>query len=363
MRRAVLGLALAAGVAWAAELPDVRAVVERSGKAVVRVETFERYLPGLVRRVGRLANPFPLRRTLGDALSLALFVPSAAILPLRKHLGSGVIIDRQGHVLTNNHVVRNADEFTLRLRDTRGVWREFEATLLATDPHTDVALLKFDPGKVPLVAAPLGDSDKLAPGDWVIAIGHPINLTGSVTCGVVSGLHRQLRANLIEDYVQIDAAINPGNSGGPILNLRGEVVGLAALGLFPANNIGFAIPTSLITPYLEEMRRGSRPRRGYLGVSIRDVTPNLAESKELPVERGVYVARVAFLSPAGRAGLRRGDVVVAANGRAVTRAREVQRAVLRTRPGQLLRLTVRRGEKEREVAARVALRRTPLRIF
>jgi len=363
MRRAILYVALLSLAARGGGLPDVRAVVERCGKAVVRVETFEHYIPGLIRRVGRLANPFPLRRTVADALSLAFFVPSAAILPLRKHLGSGVIIDHEGHVLTNAHVVRNADEFTLRLRDARGVKRKFEARLMATDPHTDIALLKFDPGKVPIVAVRIGDSDKLAPGDWVIVVGNPIGLTGTVTCGVVSGLHRQMRANLIEDYIQIDAAINPGSSGGPLLNLRGEVVGIVALGLFPANNIGFAVPTSLITPYLDDMERGRRPRRGYLGVSIQDVTPELVEKKDLPVERGVYVSRVAFFSPAGKAGLRRGDVIVAVNGRPVTEAREVQRVVLRTRPGQVLRLTVRRGEEELDLEARPALRRTRLRIF
>ena len=363
MRRAVFFLSILAGVSSAASLPDIRSVVERRANAVVKVETFEHYLPGMVRRLARLANPFPLRRTLGDALSLALFVPSAAILPLRKRLGSGVIIDPEGHVLTNNHVVRSADEFTLRLRDSRGVWRKFEGSLLATDPHTDIALLKFEPGKVPIVWAPIGDSDKLATGDWVIAIGHPINLTGTVTCGVVSGLHRQLRANLIEDYIQIDAAINPGNSGGPVLNIRGEIVGIVALGLFPANNLGFAVPTSLFAPHLDEMRRGRRPRRGYLGVNIRDVTPELVEERELVVARGVYVSRVAFFAPAGKAGLRKGDVIIAVNGRPVTKAREVQRAVLRTRPGQPLGLTVRRGDKEIALEARPALRRTPLRIF
>mgnify|MGYP005833999089 CR=1 FL=1 len=365
----LLALLAAGAPASAAEprkavtLPDVRAIARERGKAVVRVETVEHFVPGLVRRSVRLANPFPLTSNVGDAFSFVLYLPSAVFYTMRKHLGSGVIIDSEGHVLTNHHVIKRADRVAVRLTDAEGVQRRFEARVVGRDPHTDVALVKFDPGEAKLVTAPLGDSDQVALGDWVIAIGNPFHLTGTVTCGVVSGLHRQVRANLIEDYIQVDAAVNPGNSGGPILNTRGEVIGLVDLGIFPANNIGFAIPTSLIAPFLEDMKKHGQPRRGHLGVSLRDLTPELAEERGLAAQAGVLVAGVSLFSPAARAGLRSGDVIEAVGGQKAEGAREVQMAVLRTPPDSLLPLSVRRGEKTLELRARLAPRRTPFRVF
>ncbi|MBM4034374.1 MAG: trypsin-like serine protease [Planctomycetes bacterium] len=368
-----LCLLLVAGLAsfgWAGEpqgggasLPDVRAVVRQRQKAVVRVETFESYLPGLVRRAARLANPFPLRSNVGDAASFAFYLPSAVFYSMRKHLGSGVLIDPEGHVLTNHHVVKGADRVTVRLTDAKDVKRSFPAKVLGVDPHTDVALLKIDPGRFPVVTAPLGDSDQVALGDWVIAIGNPFHLTGTVTAGVVSGLHRQPRQNLIEDFIQIDAAVNFGNSGGPILNTRGEVVGLVDLGLFPANNIGFAIPTGLITPYIEDMRKHGRPRRGYLGVSLQDITAEVAKSRKLPVEAGVLVTGVASVSPGGRAGIRKGDIIESVGGKKAPTARDAQALILRTPPGTELAISVRRGDKTLDLKATPALRRTPFRIY
>jgi len=361
---AVLGApARAAQPPPAPALPDIRTIVSQRERAVVRVETFEGYFPGLLRRGGRLLNPFPLRSTLGDAASFVFFIPTIIVYPLRKHLGSGVLIDAEGHLLTNHHVVKGADQVVVRLTDAKGTRRKFDAKVVGTDPQVDIALVKIDPGTTPLVTAPLGDSEQLALGDWVVAIGHPMALTGSVTCGIVSGLHRQMRVNPLEDYIQIEAAVNPGNSGGPILNDRGQVVGIVSLGLFPANNIGFAVPTGLITPFLDDFKRHGRPRRGYLGIDLRDVTPELAKDEELDVEAGAYVARVAYSSPAGRAGIERGDVIVAVGGREVAKAREVQMAVLRTPPGRSLAFTVRRDGKLRDLAAEPVERRKPFRIF
>lgn len=366
---ALVGLALFSTLATGAErqssvtLPDVRAIVRERGNAVVRVETFEEYLPGLVRRGGRLVNPFPLSTNINDAASFALFLPSAVFYTMRKHLGSGVIIDPEGYVLTNYHVVKNGDRVAVRLEDAKGVRRKLEAKVVGTDPHTDTALLKVEPGEVPLVTAPLGDSDQVALGDWVIAIGNPLYLTGTVTCGIVSGLHRQVRANLVEDYIQVDAAVNPGNSGGPILNTRGEVIGIVSLGVFPANNIGFAIPTNLVAPFLDDMKKHGRPRRGYLGASLRDITPELAKDWKLPVDKGVVVASVGYFSPGGEAGLRSGDVIEAIAGKPVASAREAQMAILRTPPDTVLPITVRRGDKTLELKPKLTLRRAPFRIF
>ncbi|HUT32822.1 MAG TPA: trypsin-like peptidase domain-containing protein [Planctomycetota bacterium] len=344
-------------------LPDVRAIVRQRQNAVVRVETFESYLPGLVRRSVRLANPFPLSSNVSDAFSFAFYLPSAIFYGLRKHLGSGVLIDAEGHVLTNYHVIKGADRIAVRLVDADGARRRLDATVVGTDRHVDIALLKVDPGKVRLVTAPLGDSDQVALGDWVIAIGNPHYLTGTITCGVVSGLHRQVRQNLLEDFIQVDAAVNPGNSGGPILNTRGEVIGLVDLGMFPANNIGFAIPTNLITPFLDDMKKHGRPRRGYLGIGVRDLTPELAKEGGLGVETGVVVAEVSAFSPAGRAGIEKGDLVESVGGKKAATARDVQMAVLRTPPGVELPITVRRGDKALDLKPKLALRRAPFRIF
>jgi len=357
------GPARGAGAPEPVTLPDVRTLARERQHAVVRVETFEYYLPGLLRRGERLLNPLPLTSNISDAFSFAFFLPSGIFYGLRKHLGAGVLFDPEGYLLTNYHVVRGADRVTVRLTDAKGVRRALAGRIVGTDPHTDTALLQITPGSVPLVTVPLGDSDTVQLGDWVVAIGNPMYLTGTVTCGVVSGLHRQVRQNLIEDFIQVDAAVNPGNSGGPILNTRGEVVGIVDLGMFPANNIGFAIPINLIAPFIEDMKKHGRPRRGYLGVSLRDLTPDLAKEWKLGVEAGVLVTDVGLFSPAGEAGLREGDLVEALGGKPVATARDAQMAILRTPPGDVLPVTVRRGGQTLELQATVALRRTPLRIF
>ena len=356
-------LAQAAEAPGPASLPDVARIASEREKAVVRVETFESYLPGLLRRGLRLLNPFPLSSTVGDAASLAFFVPSIVLTPLRKHLGSGVFIDADGHLLTNHHVVKNTDELTIRFTDAKGVRRKLTAAIVGTDPLTDTALLKVDPGKVPLVTAPLGDSDQAALGDWVVAIGNPLRLTGTVSVGVVSGLHRKLRANTIEDYIQTTAPVNPGNSGGPLFNTRGEIIGLIDLGIFPANSIGFAIPSDLIASALPDLKQHGHARRGYIGISVRDITPEVAKEAGFGVETGAYAAQVAASGPAGQAGMERNDIIVAVGGRKIETARDVLMAVLRARPGEPLAITVRRGDKHLELQATPTVRRAPFRIF
>ncbi len=363
----VFSLALAAGLAVGGGPPpgppDVRAVVRQRGKAVVKIETREYFIPGLLRRVGRVLNPFPLRSTLADAASLAFFLPSGAFHRLRRHIGSGVVIEPDGHLLTNHHVVRGADHITVRLTDAAEVRRQFRGRVVGADRLSDVALVKIDPAEARLVVAPLGDSDALELGDWVIAIGQPLNLTGTVTVGVVSGRHRQLDSAELEDYIQTDAAVNPGNSGGPILDAQGRVVGLVTLGIFPADNIGFAVPTALIAPFLDDLKADGRPRRGYLGLSVEDITPHLAKRRALDRDSGVLVTRIRAFSPAGKAGFHRGDVVVSIDGRTVAKARDVQMLVLRTKPGSTVPVVVRRKGKLHTLHPTLRERRKPFRIF
>jgi serine protease Do len=365
--RSYLLLLLLAATAGAAQppagWPDVRSIARERGGAVVRVETFEYYLSGVARRTGRLLNPFPIGDTLGDAVSFVIHIPSLVFYPLRRHLGAGVLIDPKGYLLTNYHVVRDADRFTIRLKDAKGRPRRFAAQRVGIDPETDIALLKIDPGDVPLVVAPLGDPEQLALGDWVVAIGNPVNLTGTVTVGIVSGLHRQLEANDIEDYIQVSAALNPGNSGGPILNTAGEVVGIASLGIMPANNIGFAVPVTLIAPHLDDLKRTGHPRRGRLGIRVAEITPELARKLELDVDRGVLVTRVGYFSTAREAGIREGDLIVEVGEQKVERARHVYMAVLRSQPDTRIPVVVRRDGKLITLQTRVDTRRRPFSIF
>ncbi|MFW6108434.1 MAG: S1C family serine protease [bacterium] len=344
-------------------VPDVRGIVQRRGKAVVKLETREYFLPGLLRRTGRLLNPFPLRSTIKDAASFAFFLPSALFPRLRRHVGSGVIIERGGHLLTNHHVVRHADAITVRLTDAQDVKRRFEGEIIGTDSFIDFALVKIEPGDAPVVTAPVGDSEALELGDWVVAVGQPLNLAGTVTVGVVSRLVRQLDAANIEDYVQIDAAVNPGNSGGPIFDARGQIVGIVTLGIFPANNIGFAVPTALITPALDDLKAHGRPRRGYLGITVQDITPYLAEEEGLDLHRGVLVTDVRIFSPAGRAGFHRGDIILAVGGEPVEKARDVQMRILHSEPGTVLPIVVRHRDERRTLRPELVERRKPFRIF
>jgi serine protease Do len=370
LNRALAALAsallLVGSVASAGEaprVPDVRGIVQRRGKAVVKIETREHFLPGLLRRTGRLLNPFPLRSTIKDAASFVFFIPSALFPRLRKHVGSGVLIEPDGHLLTNHHVVRHADAITVRLTDAQEVERRFEGDVIGADSFIDFALVKIEPEGAPVVTAPVGDSEALELGDWIVAVGQPLNLTGTVTVGVVSGRHRQLDAADIEDYVQIDAAVNPGNSGGPIFDAQGRVVGIVTLGIFPANNIGFAVPTALITPALDDLKAHGRPLRGYLGITVQDITPHLAEEEGLDVRGGVLVTRVRIFSPAGRAGFHRGDIILAVGGEAVEKARDIQMRILRTKPGTVLPIVVRHRGERRTLRPTLSERRKPFRIF
>jgi len=365
---AILLITLLAGLATAGEapppgFPDVRGIVRARAKSVVKIETTEHFLPGLFRRTVRLANPFPLRSIIGDALSFTFFLPSAVLGRLRKHVGSGVIVEADGHVLTNHHVIRDADEITVRCTDADGRKRRLKGRVVGKDKLIDAALVKAEPGKARLVTAPLGDSDQLEIGDWVVAIGQPLNLTGTVTVGIVSGRHRQLDANNIEDYLQIDAAVNPGNSGGPVFDAAGRVVGLVTLGIFPANDLGFAVPTALIRPWLDDLKTHGRPRRSYLGITVEDITPYLAEERDLDADDGVLVTRVRLLSPAGKVGFRRGDIIVSVGGKPVEDARDFQMRILRARPGTVLPITVRRDGEPLTLRPTLSRRRRPFRIF
>src|SRR5213079_263114 len=218
-------------------------------------------------------------------------------------------IDADGSILTNNHVVDRADRITVKLSDGRSL----RAHVVGSDPDTDIALIKID-GQSGLPVAPLGDSTTLRMGEWVCAIGNPLGYEHSVTVGVVSFLGRKLFDASLDNYIQTDAAINFGNSGGPLINSRGEVIGINAAISSRASNIGFAVPINGATLILPQLRARGRVSRGYIGVGLRDIDADLQRALKLPVDHGAIVQDVTADSPADRAGVRVYDVVVSFDG-------------------------------------------------
>ena len=268
-------------------------------------------------------------------------------------LGSGVVVDAQrGYVLTNHHVVENAQEITVTLDDGR----RLEAILVGGDPETDIAVVKVPPDN--LTALPIADSARLRVGDFVVAIGSPFGLGQTVTSGIVSALGRRgLGIEGFEDFIQTDASINPGNSGGPLVNLRGELVGINTAILAPSGGnvgIGFAIPSNMARDVMAQLVSYGEVRRGEVGVAVQDLTPALATAFDLAARHGAVVVSVESGSPAARAGLRPGDVLVSINGREVKSASDVRNAIGLLRVGQEVDLEVVRDGKTRTVTLRIA---------
>jgi serine protease Do len=276
---------------------------------------------------------------------------------LQRGAGSGFIIDKAGHILTNNHVVENAKTIEISLSDSADdPEARLEAKVLGRDPLTDVALLQLiDMPKSGLQPASFGDSDQMAPGDWVMAIGNPFELSNTVTVGVVSatGRHKAVAAGRQEDFIQTDAAINPGNSGGPLLNLRGEVIGINSM-IYTTNSafggsagnigVGFAIPINTVRDLLPQLEKG-KVTRGRIGVGTAAVSPSDFKDLGLPDTGGVLVSRVEDNGPAKAAGVRVGDVIVEYNGKPVRSYGDLVSAVTRTTPGTTVPLRVIRDRK------------------
>ncbi|MFI5315118.1 MAG: Do family serine endopeptidase [Myxococcota bacterium] len=255
-------------------------------------------------------------------------------------LGSGFVISPDGYIVTNNHVVEGVDEIKVHFSD--GKVRD--AKIIGTDPKTDLALIQVADAK-DLPALPLGDSDAILPGDFVVAIGNPFGLDHTVTLGIVSAKGRELGQGPYDDYIQTDAAINPGNSGGPLLDLSGAVIGINSAINPQANTIGFAVPINLAKEILPQLKASGTVTRGWLGVSIQEVTPELASALKLDVREGVLVAQTSPGGPADKAGMQRGDVIQSFAGKPVGRPRELSRAVAATGVGATVEVVVLRDGK------------------
>jgi len=267
-------------------------------------------------------------------------------------LGSGVIIDSEkGYIVTNNHVVEDADELKITLGDRR----EFDGKVVGTDPQTDIAVVKIEGKNLP--SAKLGDSDTIRVGQWAIAIGNPFGLSQTVSVGVISATGRaNVGVAQYEDMIQTDAAINPGNSGGPLVNIRGEIIGINTA-IFTRSGgyqgIGFAIPVNMVKTIMKDLVEKGKVTRGWLGVVIQDITPDLAKSFNVTVTEGVLVSEIQENSPAKEAGFERGDIVVEYDGKSIRDVNHLRNIVAQTEIGKKVKAKVLREGKEKELIVKI----------
>lgn len=315
-------------------------VAARLAPSVVRITTTVRSSESLAS-----GNPFdgtPFERFFDE------FRQAPQAPRVRQGTGSGVVIDREGHILTNHHVVADADEVRVTFVDGR----ETVGKVVGNDPATDLAMIKVDEGE--LTPAQFGDVDRMQVGEWVVAIGNPFGLDHSVTVGVLSAKERfGFAPGQLEDFLQTDASINPGNSGGPLVNLRGEVIGINTMIAGLNTGVGFAVSASMARPVATQLIRHGKVIRPYVGILMQPLTSQLREAlgNEAP-ESGALVAQVQQGSPAARAGIEPGDVVVRVDGVATDDSRDVQQAVLRHEVGEQVGFTLWRGGRQVEVSVR-----------
>ena len=326
-------------------LPEFTGLAERLAPVVVNVSTRAK-----VSRQQAPTAPFGENDPLAEFWRRFFGSPpgGGAGGSVQEHLGSGFIVDRSGIVLTNNHVIEGADKITVKLADER----EFDAKVVGRDSKTDIAVIGIGDGKEDFPVAPLGDSSQLQVGEWVAAMGSPFGLANTITAGIISAKGRNIGAGPYDNFIQTDASINPGNSGGPLVNLRGEVIGInsAILSQTGGNlGIGFAIPINLAKEILPELIKTGKVRRGWLGVSIQRVTPEIAKAMELERDRGALVSEVIQGSPAEKAGIRSGDVITEYDGKSIEHANDLPILVAQTPVGKNVSVVVQRENKRMPV--------------
>lgn len=269
-----------------------------------------------------------------------------------KSLGSGFIINKEGYIITNHHVVNNATEIIVKLSEGR---REYKATVVGKDEKLDLALIKIE-AENHLPVATLANSDNLRIGEWVIAIGNPFGLGGTVTAGIVSQKGRAIGAGPYDDFIQTDASINPGNSGGPLFNLAGEVVGINTAIIAGGTGIGFATPINVAKDVLLQLKESGSITRGWIGVTIQELTPELAEHFGIKDGRGALISSVTPGDPAEAGGLKAGDIIIEFNGKSISELSELPKSVAITRPGKVVKVKVIRGGDEKILTIKVGER-------
>ena len=327
-------------------------LAQAAGPAVVNIRTVKTIKGGgpVFRQFQRnprgQENPFNdfFERFFGENMPREFKQPS---------LGSGFIIDKKGYVVTNNHVIENADQIKVKLDDDN----EFDAEVVGRDPNTDLALLKINP-KNDLPVLKMGDSDELEIGQWVVAIGSPFGLERTVTAGIVSAKGRVIGSGPYDDFIQTDASINPGNSGGPLLNMKGEVVGINTAIIASGTGIGFAIPVNLAEGIIAQLKSEGEVTRGWLGVAIQDLTKEMAEYYGLKDRKGVLVAEVFEGDPAHKAGIKAKDIILEVNDEKIETSRQLTAMIASLRVGEKARVEVFRDGNQKTFTVKLAKRRT-----
>ncbi len=269
----------------------------------------------------------------------------------QRSLGSGFIIDEEGYIVTNNHVIENADKIEVILKDEK----EFDAEIVGRDPNTDLALIKIK-AKRDFPVLKFGDSDTLKIGQWVMAIGNPFGLGHTVTAGIVSAKGRVIGSGPYDDFIQTDASINPGNSGGPLLSLDGEVIGINTAIIAGGQGIGFAIPVNLAKDVINQLRASGEVTRGWLGVAIQDLSQEVAEYYDIKEKKGVLVTEVFPGDPADKAGLEPRDIITEVNGKTVDSSRDLTRKIAALGVGEMIKIKVLRNGKSKTLKATIAKR-------
>jgi serine protease Do len=303
-------------------------LAERGSRGVVNISTKKTVVGHSMEEF----FPFPFREPFGGGgTERKRLVPS---------LGSGFVISEDGYIVTNNHVVEDVDTISVRFDDGT----ELSAEIVGRDPKTDIALIRVNSDE-PLFALPLGDSESVRPGEWVVAIGNPFGLEHTVTAGIVSAKHRDIDQGIYDDYIQTDAAINPGNSGGPLINLRGEVIGINTAINPRANTIGFAVPIDMAKQILPQLRAQGHVTRGWLGVVIQQITPEIAEEFGLEDQKGALVSKIVPDGPAAKAGVQQRDVIREFDGKDIADFDDLPRIVAVTPVDKKVNVVVIRDGK------------------
>ena len=323
-------------VAYAKEIPSSFAdLAEKLMPSVVNIST--------TTTVTTRSNPFPFEFPPGSPFEDMFRDFGTPQERKTSALGSGFVIDEKGIVITNNHVIQGAEDIYIRLDDGR----EYKAKVIGADPLSDIAVLKID-SKEKFIPIKFGDSDKARIGDWVIAIGNPLGLSGTVTSGIISARNRDIGMNRYEDFIQTDASINVGNSGGPLFNMDGDVIGIntAIYGRGGSIGIGFAIPSNGAKKVIEQLIKFGETKRGWLGVRIQTVSKEIAEAEKLDKPRGALVASVAENSPSDKAGIKAGDIILEFDGKLINTMNELPRIVAETEVGKKVNVKVWRNKRE-----------------
>jgi serine protease Do len=342
--------AAAADAKYQMVLPNFSALAKQVQPGVVNIRTVKTTKEGGPVFRHFFGNPFGNRDPFSNRDPFGEGGPGREFK--QRSLGSGFIIDAEGFIVTNNHVVENADQIKVRLADER----EYDAKIIGRDSRTDLALIRIE-GAKNLAPLKMGDSEKLEVGSWVLAVGSPFGLEQTVTAGIVSAKGRFIGAGPYDDFIQTDASINPGNSGGPLLNMNGEVIGINTAIVAQGQGIGFAIPVSLAQNIVAQLKDHGSVTRGWMGVGIQDLTPELAEYYALKDQKGVLVIQVFPGDPADRAGIKARDIIVAVDGKPVGTSRELTSAVAGMAVGKEVPVKILRDGKEQTLKVQLAERK------